>query len=247
ALINLLALLEIPGIAKVLSKTRRAMTWPVRKLMALGQGGRLDYPNQEISVLNQIGEHVMIQLADKLLEKTETSSVAGTWWRETAGVLRQQRAEMLNVYRQAVVRYHDNFQQDVDAAAHRLYYKLQEQPLVLNGLRATRISTDAGAMLLAIQAGGIGIHDLVITPMMLTVTSLLTESAIGGYMHRVEAELKQHQLHTVKTGLFEADLRDRLYRIPDNAASPQRFNIGEEQCRRAEQMLKEKKHGLRLL
>ena len=156
----------------------------------------------------------MIQLADKLLEKTETEAVNGGWWRDTAVVLRQHRSGV-QTYRQAVMDYHNGFKQDVDAAAHRLYYKLQEQPLVLNSLRATRISTDAGAMLLAIQAGGIGVHDLVITPMMLSITSLLTESAIGGYMHRVEAELKQHQLHTVKTVLFESCLRERLYSLPE--------------------------------
>ena len=247
ALVNLLSLLEIPGIAKVLSKTRRVMTWPVRKLMALGQGGFNANPSQEVSVLSQIGEHMMIQLADRLLEKTETASAHDGWWRDTAVVLRQQRGELLNDYRLAVDAYHNNFKQDVDAAAHRLYYKLKEQPLILNSLRATRLSTDAGAMLLAIQAGGIGIHDLVITPMMLTVTSLLTESAIGSYMHRVEADLKQHQLQTVKTVLFEACLRERLYQIPQGSRSTMRFNITEVQCRQAEQALKEKKHGLRIL
>jgi hypothetical protein len=146
-----------------------------------------------------------------------------------------------------VVAYHHDFKQDVDAAAHRLYYKLQEQPLVLNSLRATRLSTDAGAMLLAIQAGGIGIQDLVITPLMLTVTSLLAESAIGGYMHRVEAELKHHQMQTVKTNLFDACLRQQLNQLPQHSHSPIRFNITEEQCRLAEQALKEKKHGLRIL
>ena len=245
ALVNLLALLEIPGIAKALSNTRRVMTWPIRKLMSLGQGDYRSNPTQEVSVLNQIGEHVMIQMADKVLEKTETNGAH--WWRETAMSLRQHRGELLVDYQQAVGAYYNNFQQDVDAAAHRLYYKLQEQPLVLNSLRATRISTDAGGILLAIHAGGIGVQDLVITPMMLTVTSLLTESAIGSYMHKVEAELKQHQMHTVKTALFEACLRERLYAIPLKSRSPMRFNITEAQCHQAEQTLKEKKHGLRIL
>lgn len=247
ALVNLLALLEIPGIAKAIHKTRRAMTWPIRKLMALGQGGGQGYPTQEVSVLNQIGEHVLIQLADKLLEKAETASSGSVWWRETAMQLRLRRGDLMQQYQIAVKNYHNDFQQDVDAAAHRLYYKLQDQPLILNSLRATRISTDAGAMLLALQVGGIGVHDLVITPMMLTVTSLLTESAIGGYMHKVEAELKQHQLHTVINQLFEACLRDPLYWIPNASRSALRFNITEEQCHQAELVLKERKHGLRIL
>lgn len=247
ALLNLLKLLEIPGIAKAISKTRRAMTWPVRKLFTLGKEGLYGNAAQEVTVLNQIGEHVMIQLADKLLEKAETESAPAAWWKDTSGVLRQKKGGILDDYRRAIESYHGHFQQDVDATAHRLYFKLQEQPATLNSLRATRVTTDAAAMLLAIQAGGIGIHDLVLTPMMLTVTSLLAESAIGSYMHRVEAELKQHQLNTVKSLLFDTCLRQRLYELPTQSRSVNRFNISEQLLSQAEQALKEKKHGLRLL
>lgn len=247
ALVNLLQLLEIPGLSKAMSKTRRAMTWPVRTLMKLGQGSFKASPVQEITILEQIGEHVLIQLADKLLEKAEVHSASAGWWRETALALRQQRPQLLLRYQQAVTAYHADFTQDIDAAAHRLYYKLQEQPLVLNSLRATRITTDAGAMLLAIQLGGIGIHDLILTPLMLTVTSLLAESAIGSYMHKVEAELKQHQLHTVNSGLFDTVLKQALQPLPQQIRSQTRFNITEQQLAQAEQQLKEKKHGLRIL
>ena len=247
ALLKLLNLLEIPGIAKALGKTRRAMTWPIRKMMALGQREFQPNPTQEIAILRQLGEHVMIQLADKLLERAETETVNSGWWRETALAMRQQRPQLQQRFQHAVGEYHNGFGQDVEAAAHRLYHRLQEHPLILNSLRATRVTTDAGAMLLAIQTGGIGVHDLVLTPMMLTITSLLAESAIGSYMHRVEAELKQHQLHTVKTALFEAVLKPHLYELARQLRSPMRFNISESWLAQAEQALKEKKHGLRLL
>jgi hypothetical protein len=223
------------------------MTWPVRKLMNLGQGKPYTRPDQEVTTLNQIGEHIMIQLADKLLEKTETESEHLSWWRDTAIVMRQTRAGVLQGYKQAVLTYHNGFKFDVDAATHRLYYKLEEQPMILNSLRATRLSTDAGAMILAIHAGGIGVHDLFITPLMLSITSFLAESAIGSYMQRVEAELKQHQLQTVKYNLFQENLREQLYQLPQHNRSDNRFNISEQQCQQAEQALKEKKHGLRLL
>ncbi|WP_306305970.1 hypothetical protein [Methylomonas koyamae] len=102
-------------------------------------------------------------------------------------------------------------------------------------------------MLLAIQAGGIGVQDLVITPLILTITSLLAESAIGSYMHRVEAELKQHQFATVNNALFDGCLKQRLYQLPLAVHSQTRFNISEQQCHAAELALKEKKHGLRIL
>ncbi len=246
ALLNLLNLLEIPGMARVLGKTRRMMTWPLRKLMTLGRQYAAS-PIQELTVLSQIGEHLLIQLADKLLEKSESETSNHPWWQATAATLRQRRGELLQHYQQATQTYHHDFQQDVDAAAHRLYYKLQEQPVVLNSLRATRITTDAGAMLLAIQTGGIGLHDLLLTPLMLTITSLLAESALGSYMQRVEAELKQHQFNTVQNTLFDASLRQNLYRIPAQCAVTNRFNISPEQLKMAEHALKEKKHGLRLL
>lgn len=247
ALVNLLKLLEIPGFAKAMSKTRRAMTWPIRKLIGSGRGAPQKNPIHEIAILGQIGEHVLIQLADRLLEKAELETTNVTWWRETALALRQQRSQLQKRFQQAIDHYHNDFRQDIDAAAHRLFYKLQEQPLVLNSLRATRITTDAGAMLLAVQLGGIGVHDLLLTPLMLTVTSLLAESAIGGYMHKVEADLKQHQLATVKRNLFEAVLKQDLHPLPQQLRSPSRFNISQQQLSQAEQALKEKKHGLRIL
>ena len=37
AILELLTLLEIPGIAKVIAKTRRVLTWPVRKIFSIGK------------------------------------------------------------------------------------------------------------------------------------------------------------------------------------------------------------------
>jgi len=247
ALLNMLKLLEIPGFARVMGKTRRALTWPIRKLHSLGQDKIYGNIVQEIVVLNQIGEHVMINLADKLLEKNETGTPPHTWWKDTASLLRQKKTEILGEYVQAVEHYHLGFQQDVEVAAQRLYHKLQEQPMILNSLRATRVTTDTAAILLAIQAGGIGVHDLVLAPLMLSFSSLLAESAIGSYMTRVEAELKLHQLNTVKSQVFEAVLRNRLNLLPQQILNNNRFNISEQQCHQAEQALSGKKHGLRLL
>lgn len=245
ALLNLLNLLELPGMANIMGKTRRVMTWPMRKLMRIGRRQSNATPSQEIEVLKRIAEHVLIQLGDRLLDKSETTQSA--WWRETARVLREQRAALMRIYTQSTIDYHREFQQDVDAASQKLYRKLEDHPLILNSLRATRLSTDAGAVVLAIQAGGIGMHDLVITPILLSITSMLAESAIGSYMQSVEAELKRHQLNTVRTRLFQAILQTALDPLPTLSRSKSRFNIAEPLCLAAETTLREKAHGLRLL
>jgi GTPase SAR1 family protein len=247
ALLNLLNLLEIPGIAKALGKTRRFMTWPMRKLIELSKNESNSLAGQENVILSLLGEHVMLQLADKLLERNETETQPSIWWNDIAALLRQKKLTILHDYNVEVNSYHLSFQQDIEAAAQRLYVKLQDQPMILNSLRATRTTTDITAILLALQTGGIGVHDLFLTPFMLSMSSLLAESAIGSYMHKVEYDLKQQQLLTVKTRLFSQCLQQRLYALPSLSQNPKRFNISASLCQQAEQQLKEKKHGLRLL
>jgi len=247
ALVELLTLLEIPGIAVMLAGTRKILTWPIKQIQRLGRRKVQTANNSnETALLNQIAEHILIQLADQLIDKAEQSQF-DQWWRECNQLLRAQRISLLQSFEQAVSRYHAAFEQDVEKTARRLYQKLQDQPMVLNSLRATRATTDAAAIALAIHTGGIGVQDLVFAPAMLTVTSLLAESAIGGYMHSVEADLKQQQFDTVKQQLFTENLCALLLRLPEQLSTARHFNISPGQLQAAENQLSEKRHGLRLL
>ncbi|MCK4841193.1 MAG: 50S ribosome-binding GTPase [Methylococcales bacterium] len=246
ALIKLLGLLEIPGISKILTKTRRVLTWPVRKIMSMGKLDTVPV-SLEVSLLNQIGEHLLISLSEQLLGKIDSDTKQHKWWKDNYCLLRKQKNDILNAQQLAIDSYYSSFQLDVEETANRLYNKLSEQPILLNSLRATRVSTDAAAMALVIYTGGIGVHDLVITPAMLSITSLLTESAVGGYMGKVEAELKKHQLDTVKQDIFIACLQQTLYTLPEQVSDQSRFNISVEQLQKAELQRKEKKHGIRIL
>jgi len=247
ALAELLTLLEIPGLAGVLAGARKVLTWPVRQILKLGRKRQhIADSSQEIVLLNQIAEHLLIQLIDRLLENAEQGNQR-LWWKEFGSILRRQRQTILLDFSAAAKNYHVSFQQDVEKTAQRLYHKLQEQPMVLNSLRATRVTTDAAAIALTLHMGGIGVHDLIFAPAMLTVTSLLTESAIGSYMHKIEYDLKQHQLNTVKQTLFVESIRTKLLALPEQLSTMTHFNISPDQLQAAEQQLTEKRHGLRLL
>lgn len=247
ALASLLNLLEIPGLAKVLANTRKVLTWPIKQLFSLGMRKiRLADSSHEVALLNHLAEHLLIQLADQLLDKTEHNN-DNPWWKAAIGLLREQRQSLLGEFDSAAIRYHDDFQKEVDAAAFRLYNQLQQQPVVLNSLRATRVTTDAAAVALSLQAGGIGLHDLIITPAMLSLTSILAESAIGSYVGKVEAELKQRQLQTVKQTLLIDMLQQALYRLPERLSYGTYFNISPDRLQVVEQQLKLKPHGLRFL
>ena len=246
-LAELLTLLEIPGLAGILTGARKVLTWPVRQMMKLGRKRlHIADSSQEIVLLNQLAEHLLIQLADRLMDNAEQGHQR-LRWKEFSSLLRSQRQAILLDFGMAAKNYHVSFQQDVEDTAQRLYHKLQEQPMVLNGLRAARVTTDAAAIALTLQMGGIGVHDLIFAPAMLTVTSLLTESAIGGYMHKMEQELKQHQSNTVKQALFVENIGKRLLALPEQLSTMTHFNISPAQLKAAEHQLTEKRHGLRLL
>jgi ethanolamine utilization protein EutQ (cupin superfamily) len=246
-LIELLVLLEIPGMAKVLSKIRRVLTWPMRQMSQLGKPKIAHgYANQELELLNQIGEHLLIQLAEHVLESAEQNRKQQTWWQGVYRLLREQRGMLLQDFNQAASDYHLSFQQDVEASARRLYHKLEQHPILLNSIRATRITTDAVMMALIIQAGGIGVSDLFLTPAMLSITSLLTESALGSYMGKVEGELKQQQLASVKKQLFTDTLQQALYAVPNRLTEQNRFAISVEQLQVAQQQRVETRYGLQL-
>jgi len=247
ALAELLTLLEIPGLAGIFSGARKVLTWPVKQMLKLGRKRlHIADTSQEIVLLNQIAEHLLIQLADRLMDNTEQDNQR-YWWKEISSFLRRQRQGILQDFSTAANNYHVSFQQDVEKTAQRLYHKLQEQPMVLNSLRATRVTTDAAAIALTLHMGGIGVHDLIFAPAMLTVTSLLAESAIGSYMHKVEHELKQHQLNTVKQALFVESIGQKLRALPEQLSAMTHFNISPDQLKAAEWQLTEKRHGLRLL
>ncbi len=247
ALAELLTLLEIPGLAGILTGARKVLTWPVKQMMKLGRKSlHIADSSQEIVLLNQIAEHLLIQLADRLLDNAEQGNQR-LWWKEFSSLLRRQRQDLLQDFSKSAKDYHVFFQQDVEKTAQRLYRKLQEQPMVLNSLRATRVTTDAAAIALTLHMGGIGMHDLIFAPAMLTVTSLLAESAIGSYMHKVETELKLHQLNTVKQALFVENIGKKLLALPEQLSMLTHFNISPEQLQAVEQQLIDKRHGLRLL
>ncbi|WP_428354367.1 GTPase [Methyloprofundus sp.] len=249
ALAKLLTLLEVPGLANVIAQSRKILAWPLRKVFALGKK-KYDqvYPKtQETVVLQQISEHVFLQLGDKVLDQIDQTQANNKWWKAINSQLRQEKTPILHHFAESTETYHQGFKQQIENTAQGLYHQLEEHPALLNGLRATRVTADAAMLALAVQAGGIGLHDLLIAPAMLSVTSYLAESAIGGYLQRAETELKQQQLNAVKHQLFTLVLQQELQDLPEKMMHNTYFNISSSQLAEAETQLEQKRHGLRIL
>ncbi len=244
ALAELLTLLEIPGIAPLLKKTREFLTWPVRRLLGLASRQSSDSDNesrknQEMQVLDRMYEHYLIHLSDAVFSKRGEFVDHAHWWNEISSLLKSENPVLSESYTQAVRTYQKEFQRDIEEAARRLYVKLEQQPATLNSLRATRITTDAAAVAIALKTGGIGVQDFVLTPAVLSLTSFLTESALGHYMGRVETDLKQKQLKAVNTRIFEDALNKQLKSLTARMNPGNKFNIPQESLQDAEALLNE--------
>ncbi len=246
AMAELLTLLEIPGIAAVFKQTRRVLTWPVRKVISLRRRTAPGEPkNQEHEILEQIQQQLLTGLIEQALQRSEQADELPLWWREITHALRDRRDQLSDIFMLAVDNYSRTFQPEIEASAMELYRKLQQQPLTLNSLRATRLTTDAAAMALTLKTGGIGLHDFILAPAVLSLTSLLTESALGAHMNRVDAALKQRQYARVSSELFGEQLQRPLHQLPQQLDDSEHFNITAETLTEAEAQLKPKRHGLR--
>lgn len=242
ALARLLTLLEMPGVGGALAKARRALTWPFRQVSSLGRGKHRGEAEDEAitteeALLLQIGEHVMLRLHHVAVAKREAENSAQDWWSDVAELLRQSRSSLQVPFGAALREYLRSFQPEVENTARDLYARLEERPVVLNSLRATRFTTDAAALALALHSGGIGMQDFVIAPATLAVTSMLTESALGRYVDRAADQLKRRQLAAV-TAFLEDALRRPLATLTEQLDPGRHFHVSRERVVRIEELLK---------
>ncbi|HFD10890.1 MAG TPA: GTP-binding protein [Crenotrichaceae bacterium] len=249
ALAELLTLLELPGVAKALAGLRKIVTWPMRQLFRIGKhslSGNEDVDSLETRILGQVSDHFFIQLGESLLQQAEQDPQHAEWWRNLSQQLRQNREQVDIRFSQAVRDYHTSFQEDIHRTAYNLYNKLQEHPATLNSLRTTRVATDAAALALALHTGGIGVQDFVIAPAVLSITSMMTEGALGRHMSSLANKLKKTQRETVKESLFDGLLIAQLLDLPDQQSQDNQFNISADAVKNIQNKLGNSRYGLQL-
>ena len=217
-LAELLTLLEIPGLARTLGRARQAVTWPARTLLGLGRGalGREGAAtvDREAEVLLGVFDEAATTLRERVLERLDAERDA-PWWRALERELAARRHELRARWIDESARARADFAPHIEAAARELHERLREQPALLNTLRATRVTTDAAGVALAFKSGGLAPADLVLAPAMLSLTSLLTESALGRWVDGVKRRLKREQREFVRERLVEGVIGDGYRRAAD--------------------------------
>lgn len=236
ALAELLTLLEIPGLAPMLSRTRQLVTWPARKLLGVGRDAfdkhsgstRSSGPvDQEALTLQRILDSTLVSLQGSLLDQSHSQgrSQGGqqSFWMALSQEFRLREATIRATFLSNSEQIRKEFEPQIDAAAQQLYQQLQSQPTLLNSLRAARATADAAGVALAVKSGGLAPTDLVLAPAMLSVTTLLTESALGKYLDSIKAELRERQRQHINTRLLQGILAAELLRLSSTLSADELY------------------------
>ncbi len=220
AIVKLMDLLEMPGVGEHIGRVRNAISWPARTLIGrfFGQNEKTDDSGRkrdfEAITLAELTNELLIGLQRASGEEAATGDAdLRDWWQQLWLRLQQESGPLKSFIQQQIEAHQEAFEPRIQAAAEDLFHYLEQHPATLNSLRAARVTTDVGALVLALKTGGIGLNDLVLAPAMLAFTSMLTEGAVGRYMTGVEEELKAAQLESVREHILEP-LRQRLKQLP---------------------------------
>lgn len=218
---ELLTLLELPGLARTLAHTRNVVTWPARTLLGIGRKRfQRDGPtplDRELDVLDGILKDAIHTARECARDAEETGDPAGTW-RAIDRRLAAESDTLQGRWQQQAESLREAFQPRIEASARDLHNRLSEQPALLNTLRATRATTDAAGVALAVKSGGLAPADLILAPAMLSITTLLTESALGRYLDSIANRLKNELAELVRDRLVESVLGDTLLSIEQQLA-----------------------------
>ena len=243
AMAELLDLLEIPGFGEKLGMAREVITWPMRKLIGFGKSViKSDSGEGEVSrdksyeeaLLRQLVDQAITDLAnDSLLDPVVEESHSNLWKQDFRRALNQSRQNISGQFERQISAYQTEFDQEIHDAAKELYSRLEDQPALLNSLRAARVTTDAAAVVFALHSGGISLNDFILAPAMLSLSTMLTESSVGQYMNTVKAKLKTQQYETVQRLLFD-HLQMELNKLRDQTSAESRFHISEQMIEKVE-------------
>jgi hypothetical protein len=240
ATFELLHLLELPGVANVLSQARQVLSWPARRLFAAGRAwsarrrknaGMPHGAGSEEVVLYQIIERLLTGLERDAARRCDPKMPGHAVWRALAKRLEQHDARLRARFQAAAQQQREEFAPVIQATANQLYETLQNRPAMLNTLRAARATTDVAAIALAIKTGGLGLNDLLFAPAMFALVSMLTEGALGTYMTRIAKDLKKRQLEHVESTLIKGVFAEELDELAVDLKDTDLFGVAPEQLR----------------
>jgi hypothetical protein len=230
-MIELLRLLELPGLAGVVHQARAVVTWPARQVLSAGRSwwarvrarDRGVRHSSEELVLREIVDRLLLRLARDAARRRQGGGPGAAVWRALSERLGREESRLRGRFLAAAEEVRQRFARQIHETAERAYERLRESPAALNTLRAGRAAADVTSIVVAVKTGGLHVNDLILAPALLAVASLLTEGALGGYLQRLAVDLKVQQLEQLRRELIEGVFRADLLALGDASTGGARF------------------------
>ncbi len=193
ALVRLLQLLELPGAGQVVSKTLWAIRTPWRLLKGMFSKFAGKPPTATIPEEPVLAGGLTAWL-DLLRKEAARREEAHPLWDHVnrgfhAGLGEQARQEFQRCLRDFQV----GLSQEVEATARNIYEELEKNPIALNTLRSGKFAMEAGSIVVTLLAGGIGLADLILVPLVTSLTQELVELLGKAYVDEQREKARHRQ------------------------------------------------------
>ena len=218
ALVRLMELLEVPGVGKVVSGALWVLRTPYRLLKgaftkALSRPEMAGRP--ELPVL----EGALAGWLDLLRKEAARRAGSHPVWAHIdkgfgtgLGDLTEER------FRQGYRGFQMSLENEIEQTARDIYAEMEKNPAKLNVLRGFKFSLDAGAIGVTLATGGIGLHDLVLIPLIASLTHQLVELMGKQYVDN-QRELARQRQQALVTQYVSGPLAEWLAQWPATGGS----------------------------
>lgn len=236
ALVHLLDLLDFPGVGKFISGALYVIRTPFRLLGKL-VGKAMQRPDAGHRPELPVMEEALTGWLDKLRREAAARAENHQLWGHVSRGFQSGLGDLARErFHQAFRQYQVGVSAEVERTARAIYEELEKNPAVLNTLRGSKLAVDVAAIGGTLLAGGIALHDIILVPVVATLTQKLVELLGRGFVdaQREMTRRRQHELmneqistpltqwliHWPSTGgtSFER-LQQVLKRLPQNLAS----------------------------
>ncbi len=196
ALVRLLQLLELPGIGQVVSKTLWLVRTPYRLVKGLlskvaGKPPMAAIPEEPVL------KAALAAWLDLLRKEAARREDSHALWEHVEKGFQSKLVEQAQQEFQKCLREFQIGQgNEVDATARAIYEELEKNPVALNTLRGFKFTIEAGSIGATIAAGGLNVWDVVLVPLVASLTQELVELLGKQYvdMQREKARQRQQKL-----------------------------------------------------
>lgn len=202
----------VPGLQKTLYAVRTVLSLPARAIIlgsravwrfaqtGSAQHGPPAIPN-EVGTYQEAHARVLNAVSGKLSSQQGTGSrEEQVFWSAVSRLTSEKIGTVQREFEQKLAEHRARTDEWVQQTARGIYVELAKDPMKLNLLRTGRIAADAGAIIVAVHTGGHGniLHDLIVTPAVMSVIEAISQQIAGSYVEARRLELRDRLLADTK-------------------------------------------------